>query len=365
MLKVKNTAWGEARGGKPLPGPKELRRMLPALLAGAKPSGQPLGLLLLKLDMPGLKGQAPTPRLWERLQTLCAEAAAQAAPSRAVVGWWGEDILALLLPGHSREQALALQEGISRAFGARAGAAGFPWVKGECFLCAGAESAPPAGYCNLGRQAEKELQRQINGFLPPLQGQPGEEDLLGRFLAGLLAANDSYLARQGALAGEFAAAFGAKLGLGEDFCSQLAAAARLEDLGMLILAGDLLWKPGPLTPGEWGRIQGHPRFGAKLGEQLGLSRDMVQGIACHHEHWDGRGYPAGLAGEEIPLTGRILCAASVWGALLLPRPYRPALEPQEAQKELARISGRVLDPNLAALVPEIAGEKKVLACLFP
>ncbi|HET8755026.1 MAG TPA: CHASE2 domain-containing protein [Solirubrobacteraceae bacterium] len=132
-------------------------------------------------------------------------------------------------------------------------------------------------------------------------------------------------------------------------------ASAMHDVGKIAIPDAILGKPGPLTDAEWEVMKSHTTIGADLlaGSRSPLVQ-MGEVIArTHHERWDGSGYPAGLAGEDIPLVGRICAVCDVFDALTSPRPYKHAWRVDEALAEIAAESGRHFDPRLAALLPGV------------
>jgi CHASE2 domain-containing sensor protein len=125
-------------------------------------------------------------------------------------------------------------------------------------------------------------------------------------------------------------------------------ASALHDVGKVGVPDSILLKPGKLDPEEWATMQTHTTIGASI--LAGSSSSLVQlaeTIALtHHERWDGSGYPRGLAGEEIPLAGRICAICDVFDALLSPRPYKDAWPLEEVMAELERQRGSQFDPRL-------------------
>ncbi len=122
------------------------------------------------------------------------------------------------------------------------------------------------------------------------------------------------------------------LGLDEQAAQTIAAAARVHDIGMIRVPETILKKPGPLTKNEQRVLQGHVAAGLRL---IGRKRDpLIQAgrmvIASHHERHDGSGYPEGLAGDAIPVEGRIVAVADTFDALCSPRPYRHYKDPETA-----------------------------------
>jgi HD-GYP domain-containing protein (c-di-GMP phosphodiesterase class II) len=124
-------------------------------------------------------------------------------------------------------------------------------------------------------------------------------------------------------------------------------AALLHDVGKIAIPKAIINKPGRLDPAEWEVIKTHTLEGQKMLERVGGFMHEVRAIVrSHHERWDGRGYPDGLAGEDIPLEARIIAICDSWNAMRTNRAYRPALEYDAAVAELMSNSGRQFDPHL-------------------
>ncbi|MGR1216341.1 HD domain-containing phosphohydrolase [Metapseudomonas otitidis] len=141
------------------------------------------------------------------------------------------------------------------------------------------------------------------------------------------------------------------LGWSEADCDDLLNAAPMHDVGKIGIPDAVLRKPGKLDADEWAVMRQHVSIGAKIiGEHpSGLLR-MAQRIALtHHEKWDGSGYPNGLAGEDIPIEGRIVAIADVFDALTSERPYKQAWPVEEAVAFLREQSGQHFDPDLVEL----------------
>jgi putative two-component system response regulator len=125
--------------------------------------------------------------------------------------------------------------------------------------------------------------------------------------------------------------------------------ALLHDVGKIGIAESILTKPGPLTDAEWAEMRRHPEIGEQICAPLASSRQFIPIIRGHHERWDGRGYPDGLRGEDIPLGARIVGLVDAFDAMVNDRPYRPARTPAEAIAELWACSGRQFDPDLVPM----------------
>jgi putative two-component system response regulator len=141
---------------------------------------------------------------------------------------------------------------------------------------------------------------------------------------------------------------GVTLGLPRDEAELIGRAAPLHDIGKIGIPDAILLKPGKLTDEEFEQIKTHATIGAEIlsGSGSSLLR-MAESIALtHHERWDGAGYPNGLAGERIPLPGRIVAVADVFDALTHERPYKQAWEIKEAVAEIFHQGGRHFDPSV-------------------
>ena len=161
-----------------------------------------------------------------------------------------------------------------------------------------------------------------------------------------LEARDPYTGQHSARVTEIVSHFGRHLGLPPDELDSLKTASYLHDIGKVGISDFILLKAGPLTPEERGIIQTHPLIGAKIVEPLGLRPEEKGVILYHHERWDGRGYPRGLAGEEIPFGCRLLTLADVYDALTTDRPYRHRCSIPEALAEIKAHAGTQFDPEL-------------------
>lgn len=124
-------------------------------------------------------------------------------------------------------------------------------------------------------------------------------------------------------------------------------AAFLHDLGKVGVPTDMLLRAGALDANERHLVEQHPEIGARLIEPLEIPAAISLAIRHHHEWWDGSGYPDGLAGEDIPLSARIICVADAFDSMSCDRPYRRALARQVITDEFTRFGGRQFDPNLA------------------
>ncbi len=127
-------------------------------------------------------------------------------------------------------------------------------------------------------------------------------------------------------------------------------AALLHDIGNMAVPEHILAKPVPLTPEEFERIKNHPRVGAEILRNVPFGGPVADLVLCHHERWDGLGYPAGLRGTDIPVGARILAIADCYSTMQAARPYRPAHPEVTAIAELREKAGTAFDPTLVDLL---------------
>lgn len=124
--------------------------------------------------------------------------------------------------------------------------------------------------------------------------------------------------------------------------------ALLHDIGKLGISDSILRKPGPLTEDEWVEMRKHPTLGRDWLNEIDYLRKAIPIPWCHHERWDGSGYPHGLRGEEIPLAARIFAVVDVYDALTSARPYRKAWTSKKTLAYLRKESGKLFDPEVVA-----------------
>jgi diguanylate cyclase (GGDEF)-like protein/putative nucleotidyltransferase with HDIG domain len=129
-------------------------------------------------------------------------------------------------------------------------------------------------------------------------------------------------------------------------------AALLHDIGKLAVPEYIINKPGKLTPEEFEKMKIHPVVGADILERVRFPYPVVPIVRSHHEWWDGRGYPDGLKGEEIPIGARILTVVDCFDALVSDRPYRKALPPQKALATIKSLSGTQFDPSVVKVLEQ-------------
>jgi diguanylate cyclase (GGDEF)-like protein/putative nucleotidyltransferase with HDIG domain len=158
----------------------------------------------------------------------------------------------------------------------------------------------------------------------------------------------------------YAAALARTLDMPEQHIQGVKTAALLHDIGKLAVPEHILSKPGPLTPEEFQKIRQHPKTGADIISAVPFPYPVAPLILSHHERWDGKGYPSGLKGEEIPLGARILSVVDYFDALMAERPYHKAMSFDAALSLLRQEAGKALDPivvdTFMELLPSLQDE---------
>ncbi|MEK7698439.1 MAG: HD domain-containing phosphohydrolase, partial [Nitrospirota bacterium] len=144
-----------------------------------------------------------------------------------------------------------------------------------------------------------------------------------------------------------------EMGIKEEEFVHIRRGGLLHDMGKLGVPDNILLKPGPLTEEEWGIMKRHPQLAYEMLYPIEYLRPALDIPYCHHEKWDGTGYPKGLKGEEIPLAARIFAVVDVWDALNSDRPYRPAWTREKVREHICSLSGTHFEPNVAEVFLKI------------
>jgi diguanylate cyclase (GGDEF)-like protein len=164
-------------------------------------------------------------------------------------------------------------------------------------------------------------------------------------LAQAVDTRDAYTGSHSERVAALAAKIAGQLGLGPEEVELTRLAASLHDLGKLAIPEEILRKPGELSSAEWIVLQRHPQIGHRMLVSLGVD-PIADWVLHHHERWDGSGYPAGLAGQRIPLGARIIFVADAFDAMTSNRLYREPLSRDAAYLEVERCQGTQFDPEV-------------------
>ncbi len=192
-----------------------------------------------------------------------------------------------------------------------------------------------------------------------------ERDVRSMFLsvivsmAGAVDAKDAYTHGHSLRVARMSLIVAQELGLSREEREPLLLSAILHDVGKIAVPDNILKKPERLNREEFEIMKGHPEAGAKLLQHIKPLANVIPGILHHHEYWNGAGYPHGLAGEAIPLQGRIIHIGDAFDAMTTDRIYRRKVSVADAMEEIGRFSGTQFDPSLTSLALKAWREGRV------
>jgi diguanylate cyclase (GGDEF)-like protein len=212
------------------------------------------------------------------------------------------------------------------------------------------ESGSPQMVQHLVAQAASQSRQSRHA---PLADQLTTEAL--RALAAAIDAKDDYTRGHSERVATTSAEIARWMGLSEMLVEHITTAARMHDIGKIGVPDHVLNKRGPLNALEQAIMATHPDIGADILDPIHTLGDVVPIVRHHHEHWDGQGYPRGLAGEEIPTGARVVAVADAIDAMITDRPYRRGMHISAALAELDRWAGRHYDPAVVRAALELYG----------
>ena len=217
----------------------------------------------------------------------------------------------------------------------------------------------------IGELAEtfNTMSQEIEQFVEDLK-RAAEENralFLGsiQMLAGAVDEKDPYTRGHSDRVTRYSLMIGKELKLDEAFMETLQISAQLHDVGKIGIEDRILKKPGALTAEEFEVMKTHTTKGANILRPVTQLAEMLPGIELHHEALDGRGYPYGLQGEQIPLLARVIAVADTFDALTTNRPYQSAHTPEEALKIIQNLVGKRLDPEPVAALMAVYGRGEI------
>src|SRR5215212_3884787 len=176
-------------------------------------------------------------------------------------------------------------------------------------------------------------------------------------LTSAVDAKDAYTCGHSERVAMLAKIIAQEAGLTEGEAERIYMAGLLHDVGKIGVPESVLQKPGRLTPEEFEHMKKHPEIGARILADVKQLKPIIPGVLHHHERYDGKGYPHGLAGRDIPLMGRIICLADCFDAMTSNRTYRKALPLEVALTEIRRCSSTQFDPRLTEAFLQISGDQ--------
>ena len=210
--------------------------------------------------------------------------------------------------------------------------------------------------------ARTQIQRTINFQRKELefarnQLRMGNETILA--IAKTVDAKDENTSQHSQRVSEYSVLIARELGFSEEECENLRRAALLHDIGKIGIPDRVLNKPGRLSDEEYAIMKSHVTRGAEILKDFTLVDHVIEGTLYHHERYDGTGYPQGLAGEDIPLYGRIIGVADAFDAMTANRVYRKQLDFDYVLSELKRCRGTQFDPQMLDIMLKLIDEGKI------
>ncbi|MDP4180849.1 MAG: diguanylate cyclase [Bacillota bacterium] len=194
--------------------------------------------------------------------------------------------------------------------------------------------------------------KNIRGSIYNKQEPPKLTDA-GYDLLNVLAEKDMYTFVHSGYTAYYARLLAKELELSSEIIDEIYTAGWLHDIGKTLISSDIIRKSSKLTEKEYSVMKTHVSYGLRILSQLDLSERIINGVRCHHEHWDGTGYPSRLSGSNIPIEGRIVKIADSYSAMIIKRVYRNTLSIEDALLELKSKSGIQFDPYLVSLFTNI------------
>jgi putative nucleotidyltransferase with HDIG domain len=174
-----------------------------------------------------------------------------------------------------------------------------------------------------------------------------------QMLAGAVDEKDPYTRGHSDRVTRYSVLIARELGLPEEEVETIRISAQLHDVGKIGIEDRILKKPGALTPDEYEIMKTHTTKGAAILRPVEMLKEMIPGIELHHESLDGRGYPHGLKGDEIPLTPRIIMVADCFDAMTTNRPYQAAMDPEYVVRIITSLSNTKFDPRIVAALTAV------------
>jgi len=178
-------------------------------------------------------------------------------------------------------------------------------------------------------------------------------------LAYALEAKDPYTRGHSEIVAQYSVKIARQMGFSEDRIEPLRQTCLLHDIGKIGVVPDILEKHGLPNQDEWQAVRKHPLIGDNIVRPLNLPNPIRSVIRNHHERFDGRGYPDGLVGTQIPVEARIVAVADAYDAMVSSRPYRTAMSPKRALMELERNAGNQFDPEVVRAFRSVIGKESV------
>ena len=339
---------------------RKLKEMLSAEIAGSYSHGRPLSLVLFDIDHFSDFNRAKGLLAGDEVLRQFAQLLLENAPAAAHVARYGGEEFALLLPNCDLRESLAIAESVRKIFRMAHASHGLTSSVGCAELAPGTDRPESLALAaELALTKAKQLGRdQVCDFSAVGGGDGVDPRELNRFLqdgtlatiqalAAAVDAKDPYTKGHSQRVAEYATELCRFIGGTEQEAELVFRTGTLHDVGKIGVADHILKKAGPLTPEERALMETHPVLGEIIVKKVPQLADTLPGVRHHHERWDGKGYPDGLVGENIPRLARILAIADTFDAMTSDRPYRKGMAEDVALGEIERGGGSQFDPEIA------------------
>ena len=276
--------------------------------------------------------------------------------TKAVIELGEAKALLLTDPDIDPAEAFVLRDlGMQALLMLRLAVDGKPWGLVEVY------DARPRMFGRLEIDLAELVTGQAAALLARFEHEGALERLYRETLASLsnaLEAKDGYTSSHTQQVVDLAVEVGGRLGLVGDELRTLELGSLLHDIGKLRVPESILNKPGPLTDEEWEVMRAHPEAGEQILCPISSLQAVLPLVRSHHERWDGRGYPDGLAGPAIPIGARIVSVCDAFRAMVEVRPYRAARDPEAALAELGACAGTQFDPSCVETLRTVLCERR-------
>jgi HD-GYP domain-containing protein (c-di-GMP phosphodiesterase class II) len=264
-----------------------------------------------------------------------------------IVSRWGGDEFVILLPQTSTEEALNLRKRIIDG----CQDVSVEDVPVSMALGVATKNDPQQSLVDKLKEAEDSMYKQ------KLTESRSTKNAVLKALLKALEAKSYETEQHTRRMQQVAKQIGEKINLPDTEVNRLELLITLHDIGKINLSEEILTKDGPLTEDEWVEVKKHPEVGFRIARATEEFAHVADDILAHHECWDGKGYPQGLQGTEIPLLARITAIADAYEVMTNGRPYKKAFSPDEVSDEFQRCCGTQFDPELVKIFLTICEEK--------
>ncbi len=305
-----------------------------------------LPLCVIIGDVNGLKlvNDSLGHEMGDKLIIKAAEILKRTCRTEDIICRWGGDEFAILLPQTEEKIARDICRRIKKACEAESKNYSVPI---SIALGVGVKNDTNKSLKAVLREAEEKMYRY-----KLLEKSSFRRSIL-KFLENILYEKTNETRKHVQRMEEIGLKLGQKLGLSENQLDELKILATLHDIGKISIPEEIIKKPGPLSNKEWQLMKKHPEAGCRIAESLHELHPIASGILCHHERWDGSGYPQGLEKEKIPLLARIIAVVDAYDVMACGRPYKKPMEKEKIIRELKNCAGKQFDPYLVKRLIEM------------